>query len=151
MDLQRQTEIYSGDRMRRMVVFRRTDGHFQIMQERLRRYENRDEYRPIIEPFPEDGSLPEWSMVVDREVHGLFGTLADAVTEARRLVEDYSTRYAGMTINERLFNSGLVADFDAAARTRSRERMIRILSVLDVEDATQSADAILRNPEWYGY
>jgi hypothetical protein len=134
-----------------MVVYRRTDGHFQIMQERLRRYENGDEYRPTIVPFPEDGSLPEWSMVVDREVHGLFGTLADAETEARRLLEDYSTRYAGMTVNERLFDSGLVADFDAAVRARSREKMIRILSALDVENAAHSADAILRNPEWYGY
>jgi len=29
--------------------------------------------------------------------------------------------------------------------------MIRILSVLDVENAAHSADAILRNPKRYGY
>jgi len=52
-----------------------------------------------------------------------------------------------MTVNERLFEAGLVEAFDAAARARDRSEMIRILSEVDVDDAAWSADTILQNPE----
>jgi hypothetical protein len=55
------------------------------------------------------------------------------------------SRYAGMTLNERLFVAGLLDAFDAAARARDRAEMIRILTDVDVEDAAWSADTILRN------
>jgi len=61
------------------------------------------------------------------------------------------SRYAGMTVNERLFEAGLVEAFDAAARARDRSEMIRILSEVDVDDAAWSADTILQNPEKYGF
>jgi hypothetical protein len=60
-------------------------------------------------------------------------------------------RYAGMTVNERLFDAGLMEAFDAAARARDRAVMIRLLTDLDVEDATWSVDTILESPERYGY
>jgi hypothetical protein len=59
--------------------------------------------------------------------------------------------YAGMTLNERLFDAGLMEAFDTAARDRDRAEMIRILAKVKVEDAAWSADAILSNPQRYGY
>lgn len=61
------------------------------------------------------------------------------------------SRYAGMTVNERLFDAGLTDAFDAAARARDRAEMIRLLIEVDVEDAAWSADTILKRPEPYGY
>jgi hypothetical protein len=59
--------------------------------------------------------------------------------------------YAGMTVNERLFEAGLVEAFKTAARARNRSEMIRILSDVDVEDAAWSADTILKQPDKYGF
>jgi hypothetical protein len=53
-------------------------------------------------------------------------------------------RYAGMTLNERLVDAGLMEAFDAAVRARDRAEMIRLLRDVEVEDAGGSADAILR-------
>jgi hypothetical protein len=60
------------------------------------------------------------------------------------------SRYAGMTVNERLFDAGLMQDFDAATRARDRAEMIRLLTAVDVADAAWSADTILESPERYG-
>jgi hypothetical protein len=60
-------------------------------------------------------------------------------------------RYAGMTVNERLFDTDLLETFDAAARAGDRAAMIRILADVDVEDAAATADTILKSPEHYGY
>jgi hypothetical protein len=61
--------------------------------------------------------------------------------------------YGGMTVNERLFVSKLMDDFDAAARRRDREQMISILVRVDLseEGASWSVDAILATPQKYGY
>jgi hypothetical protein len=49
-----------------------------------------------------------------------------------------------MTVNERLFDAGLVDAFDAAANARDRARMISILSKVDLADqAAAIADASL--------
>ena len=88
MERQRQSEIYSADRMRRLVIFKRLDGYFQISQERVLSYESGDEYNPAVEPFPEDAVLPEWSMIDELSLgSGLFGTVVDAELEGRRLVD----------------------------------------------------------------
>jgi hypothetical protein len=63
----------------------------------------------------------------------------------------HKTDYSGMTVNERLFESAQVAIFDLAARSRNRRKMIDILESVDVRDAEACADAILKNPEKYGY
>ena len=60
-------------------------------------------------------------------------------------------RYAGMAVNERLLDAGVMEAFDAAASARDRAEMIRILTDVDVEDAAWSADTILERPERYGY
>ncbi|HEV7341785.1 MAG TPA: hypothetical protein VGN68_09125 [Sphingopyxis sp.] len=45
------------------------------------------------------------------------------------------SRYAGMTVNERLFDAGLMDSFEGAAISRDRAEMIRLLTLIDVEDA----------------
>jgi hypothetical protein len=60
--------------------------------------------------------------------------------------------YSGMTANERFFASGLVGEFDAAARRRDRETMISILVRVGFpeKDAASSLDTMLANPGRYG-
>jgi len=59
-------------------------------------------------------------------------------------------RYTGMTMNERLFEAGLVEEFDAAFRARDRAALIDIYSrVGGGEFAEKSVDTILANPEKY--
>ena len=48
-----------------------------------------------------------------------------------------------MTVNERLFNAGLIDAYDAAKKARDRAEMIRLLTAVDVEDAAWSADTSL--------
>jgi hypothetical protein len=60
------------------------------------------------------------------------------------------SRYAGMTVSERLFDAGLLQSFNAAARQRNRAEMIRLLTHVDVKDAAYSADAILKRSEPLG-
>lgn len=86
MAYQRQSEVYSADRRKRLAVFKRDDGYFQISEEVLRSYESGDEYNPSLVPFPEDSSLPKWSMIHDSILDGLFGSAGDAEAEARRLL-----------------------------------------------------------------
>jgi hypothetical protein len=59
--------------------------------------------------------------------------------------------YSGMTVNERLFGAGRLAEFDAAARARDRARMLEILRAVEVQNADQTVDSILRAPEQYGF
>ena len=62
------------------------------------------------------------------------------------------SKYAGMTTNERFFEAGLLSDWDAAARSRHRERMIELLSRVDLGDQAEwIADTVLSNPEKYGF
>ena len=65
-------------------------------------------------------------------------------------MNDFSP-YAGMTVNERLFEAGLLVAFDVAAKAQDRVEMVRLLIEVDVEDAATSVDAILQEPEKYGY
>ena len=55
---------------------------------------------------------------------------------------------SGMTVNERLFERGLVAEWDAAFSSRDREAMIKILGQVELADqADWIADSKLgRNP-----
>jgi hypothetical protein len=58
-----------------------------------------------------------------------------------------------MTLNERLFDAGLLDAFGEAARRRDRNTMIELLRrvALTPEDATWSVDTVLGNPSKYGY
>lgn len=60
-------------------------------------------------------------------------------------------KYAGMTVNERLFEASKLKAFDEAARGRDRTRMIKIFVSVGVQDAEWTADAILGAPEKYGF
>lgn len=82
----RQSEVYSADRKKRLVVMRRDDGHFQLIEESIRSYEDGDEYNPTIVPFPKDGDLGEWWIIHRTLLDGIFGSAADAEAEARRLL-----------------------------------------------------------------
>ena len=52
-----------------------------------------------------------------------------------------------MTVNERLFDAGLMKAFDAAKRAADRAKLIRILIEVGVEDAAWSTDTILGAPQ----
>jgi hypothetical protein len=58
-----------------------------------------------------------------------------------------------MTTNERLFAAGLLPVFDAAARARDREGMIKLLQqvALTQSEAEGIADTILEDPGRYGF
>ena len=43
--------------------------------------------------------------------------------------------YAGMTVNERLFESGNLDKFDEAVNDKDKEAVIRILKEVDVSDS----------------
>ena len=45
-------------------------------------------------------------------------------------------KYAGMTVNERLFMSGLLKDFDSAKEKKDKNRLIEILRSLEVDEAS---------------
>ncbi len=63
------------------------------------------------------------------------------------------TDLRGMTVNERLFAMGLLDQWDEAAKTRDRIRMIQILSqcALSKEQCEETTDALLKNPSRYGF
>lgn len=50
-------------------------------------------------------------------------------------------QYAGMTVNERLYMSGLMGQFDKAVRERNVSKVRSILQAVELSD--ESIDAIL--------
>jgi hypothetical protein len=62
-----------------------------------------------------------------------------------------SEYYAGMTVNERLFDASLIDSFEVAARARDRTKIISLLQKVFVENPEFTADTILENPTKYGY
>ena len=61
--------------------------------------------------------------------------------------------YAGMTVNERLASAGLLDSWDAAAKRRDRDEMIRVLESVELEptEAARTVDLVLANPRKYGF
>ena len=59
----------------------------------------------------------------------------------------------GMTVNERLFACELLDAWDEAVRNRDRHQMITILlrAAVDRKNAETTTDAVLKNPEKYGF
>ena len=62
-----------------------------------------------------------------------------------------ASHYAGMSVNERLFDSWLLDDFDVAVIEKDRREMISILERVFVENPGTTVDAILDDPKKYGY
>ena len=60
-------------------------------------------------------------------------------------------RFAGMTVNERLFEAKMLDQWDAAARRRDREMMISILTNVEVPEPELTVDAVLSNPKKFGF
>jgi hypothetical protein len=60
---------------------------------------------------------------------------------------------AGMTVNERLFVCGAIDKWDDAVRKRSRADMIAMLRgvAMTENEAAQTTDSVLQNPEKYGF
>ena len=56
------------------------------------------------------------------------------------------SRFAGMTVNERLVVAGRIAEWDAAVRARDRARMIAVLEALDLGNPGDIADRVLADP-----
>jgi hypothetical protein len=61
------------------------------------------------------------------------------------------SRYAGHSAFERLDIAGLRTNFDAAAHSRSRSEMIRLLGEVEFAEASWLVDMIIANPRRYGY
>lgn len=62
-------------------------------------------------------------------------------------------KYAGMTVNERLFAADLLDAYEAAAMNRDRTTMIAILARVEMtpEQSVQTTDEILADPKKYGF
>ena len=58
---------------------------------------------------------------------------------------------SGMTVNERLFNLGLMERWDEAVAARDREAMLAIMRECEVDPPEQTVDPILANPAMYGF
>ena len=57
-----------------------------------------------------------------------------------------------MTVTERLFNAGLLQEWDRAAEARNRERMVEILGQVELADEADGiVSKILANPSLYGF
>ena len=52
-------------------------------------------------------------------------------------------RYSGMTVNERLYISGLMNEFDKAVKEKDIEKVKSILKEVDITDA-ESVNAIIK-------
>lgn len=60
--------------------------------------------------------------------------------------------FGGMTTNERLYFAGLTPEWDSAAQSRDRERMVAILGRVGLANqADQIAESVLANPKRYGF
>ena len=63
------------------------------------------------------------------------------------------SNYGGMTVNERLYEAGLMKSFDKAVRRRNRAEIVEVLLQVELspEQAAETTDAILSDPTRYGY
>jgi hypothetical protein len=116
MDREPNVEVYSADRMRRIVCLRRPDGHVQLRVEWLRSADGHRHSFSAAEAVS--------ARVEGVTLNGLFSSAADAEAEARKIIEhEERERYAAMTVNERLWDAGLMGQFETAAKSRDRAAM----------------------------
>lgn len=66
---------------------------------------------------------------------------------------DQDQKLAGMTVNERLFELGLIDAFDMAVRRRDRIAATDVLvrAKLSLQQAQETVQAIFADPKRYGY
>lgn len=66
-------------------------------------------------------------------------------------MEDARPDLEGMTVNERLFEMGLIEEWDAAVLARDRGKMLEIMRRVEVDQPEYTVDTILANPAMYGF
>ena len=64
-----------------------------------------------------------------------------------------TNNFSGMTVNERLFNAKLLDIWDNAIQTKDKNKAVAILLKveLDEKQASETVDAIFKNPSKYGF
>ena len=98
---------------------------------------------------------PEATSETVQELYRAFPTLLQAFRTAVQRAAPPSPPqidFAGMTTNGRLYVAGLLPDWDVAVVSRNRKRMVEILGKVGLaSDGDQIADAVLANPQRYGF
>jgi len=62
------------------------------------------------------------------------------------------SKYAGMTVNERLWEAGILEAWESATISRNRDRMVALLGEVELsEQAERIADTVLADPKRYGF
>ena len=61
--------------------------------------------------------------------------------------------YSGMTLNERLYEAGLMVAYDSAVKEKDRNKLFKILRqvALEGEEAAYIINTVLQNPKKYGH
>ena len=64
-----------------------------------------------------------------------------------------STDYSGMTLNERLYEAKLMAEYDLVVKKRDRKKILEILKQvsLEGEEAIYIVNTVLNDPQKYGH
>jgi hypothetical protein len=105
--------------------------------------------RHSINEWPE--ATPEAVQELNKVLPKLIQAFQTAVWRAAPLSPP-QIDFAGMTTNERLGGAGLISEWDAAAKSRDRSRMIEILGKVGLaSQADNIADTVLANPRCYGF
>lgn len=84
----RHAELLSPDAKLRLVIYDRADQRFQIVEERVRSWEAGGEWHIV--PFPAGVEWQAFWQINQQPRDGLFGTIEDALREAKLLLSDDS-------------------------------------------------------------
>ena len=84
--LNRYAELLSPDAKLRLAIYGGADQRFQIVEERVQSYETGDEWNPRDVPFPTGMDWKAYWVIETRPREGLFGSVKDALDEAKRLL-----------------------------------------------------------------
>lgn len=111
------------------------------------------EARRMAQCYPRNVSLGAWFVCPLSTLPGRCSTYKSRPGQTAEPSSAMNEKpdYAAMTVNERLYTANLPGAFDRAARSRNRERMIEILTEVEVGSPEKTADAIIENPGKYGY
>ncbi|MDM7967022.1 hypothetical protein [Blastomonas fulva] len=89
-----------------------------------------------------DGS---YGVFADKSGNSFTDPIADVERSGQKRKMSIPSKYAGMTVNERLFDARLSGAFDVATKSRDRAEMIRLLTKVEVDNAAWSVDILLAN------
>ena len=88
--LHRYAELLSSDAKLRLAIYGRADQRFQIVEERVQSYQSGDEWNPVAVPFPTSAEWLSHSVIETTPREGLFGSVEDALREAKLLLANGS-------------------------------------------------------------